>query len=45
MVTDGAGPDEAWISETYSSAFAQATDDERAMAYKLLENWLGRGLE
>jgi TPR repeat protein len=45
LAKDGAGPDEAWITETYSSAFAQATDGERTMAYKYLENWLGRGLE
>ena len=29
----------------YSSALPQATDDERGLACKLLENWLGRGLE
>jgi TPR repeat protein len=37
---DGAGPGETWIAETYSSAFAHATDGERTMAYKYLENWL-----
>jgi TPR repeat protein len=40
LAKDGARPDEAWIAETYSSAFAQATDSERTMAYKYLENWL-----
>jgi uncharacterized protein len=40
LAKDGARLDETWIAETYSSAFAQATDNERTMAYKYLENWL-----
>jgi TPR repeat protein len=40
LAKDGARPDETWIAETYSNAFAQATDNERTMAYKYLENWL-----
>ncbi len=40
LAKDGAGPGETWITETYSSAFADATDGERTMAYKYLENWL-----
>jgi TPR repeat protein len=40
LAKDGAGPDETWITETYSSAFAHATDGERTLAYKYLENWL-----
>src|SRR6202163_250503 len=40
LAKDGARPDEAWIAETYSNAFAQASDSERTMAYKYLENWL-----
>jgi uncharacterized protein len=40
LAKDGARPDETWIAETYSNAFAQATDGERAMAYKYLESWL-----
>jgi TPR repeat protein len=40
LAKDGAGPDETWIAETYSGAFAQATDGERTMAYRYLENWL-----
>jgi TPR repeat protein len=32
--------DEAWITETYSNAFAQASDNERALAYKYLEDLL-----
>jgi Sel1 repeat len=42
VAKDGAGPDEGWITETYASAFAQATDGERALARKFLENWLKR---
>ena len=34
------GPDDDWITEAYAQAFAQATDSERALAYKYLENWL-----
>jgi TPR repeat protein len=40
LAKDGAGPQEAWITETYANAVAQATDDERALAYKYLESWL-----
>ena len=40
LAKDGARSDESWIAETYSSAFAQATDSERTIAYKYLENWL-----
>lgn len=40
LAKDSARPDETWIAETYSNAFAQATDNERALAYKYLENWL-----
>ena len=34
------GADDNWITEAYAQAFAQATDSERALAYKYLENWL-----
>jgi TPR repeat protein len=40
VAKDGAGPDEAWITETYRSAFAQANVEERALAYRYLEEWL-----
>ena len=40
VAKDGAGPDETWIAETYSSAFAQASDRERQEAYVALENIL-----
>jgi hypothetical protein len=37
---NSAGAEEDWIIETYANAFAKATDDERAMALRYLENWL-----
>jgi uncharacterized protein len=40
LAKDSAGPSETSITETYSNAFAQATESERAKAYKYLENWL-----
>ena len=32
VAKEGGGPDDKWITDTYSSAFAQATEDERALA-------------
>jgi uncharacterized protein len=41
VAKDGAaGPEESWIAETYASANAQATDEERTLALKYLENWV-----
>jgi TPR repeat protein len=40
IAKDGAGPDDNWITETYASASAQASDEERALAYRYLENWV-----
>ena len=40
LAKDGVGPDEGWITDTYSRAFTQATDDERALALRYLEDWL-----
>ena len=37
VAKDGARPEEAWISEAYRSAMAQATLDERALAPKYIE--------
>jgi uncharacterized protein len=42
IAKDGAGPDETWISDMYSTAIAQANDNERALAHKYLEDWLKR---
>jgi TPR repeat protein len=40
VAKERAALDEAWITETYSSAFAQASDNERALAYRYLEDLL-----
>jgi exopolysaccharide production negative regulator len=40
IAKDGAGPDESWITDMYSSALAQASENERALAHKYLEDWL-----
>jgi TPR repeat protein len=32
--------DQAWVAKLYDSAFQQATEDERALALKLLKRWL-----
>jgi hypothetical protein len=36
---DGASSQEAWILETYRSAFVQATADERTLAARQVEEW------
>lgn len=40
VAKEGAAPEDAWITETYRSAFAQANVDERALAYRYLEEWV-----
>ena len=40
VAKDGIGPDDGWITDTYTRAFAEATTDERALALRYLENWL-----
>jgi TPR repeat protein len=40
VAKDGATADEGWIAETHASANAHATDEERALALKYLENWV-----
>jgi hypothetical protein len=40
VAKDGAGPEEGWITDMYSSAIAQASESDRAMAHKYLEDWL-----
>ena len=42
VAKEGAGPDDKWITDTYSSAFAQATEDERVLAHSYLEGWMGK---
>src|SRR5262245_5213131 len=45
VAKDAAGPKETWITEMYTSALAQASDGERAMAHKHLEDWLKKRRE
>src|SRR5262249_48104983 len=40
VAKDNPGPEDTWITETYKSAFAQANPDERALAYRYLEEWV-----
>jgi uncharacterized protein len=40
VAKDAAGPDETWITEMYTSALAQASEGDRALARKYLEDWL-----
>jgi hypothetical protein len=40
VAKDSAGPDESWITDMYSSAVAQASENERALAHKYLEDYL-----
>ncbi len=42
VAKEGGGPDDKWITDTYSSAFAQATEDERILAHSYLEGWMGK---
>ena len=40
LARDGATPNETWIYDTYNSAVKRATEDDRAMALKMLEQWV-----
>ena len=40
VAKEGAGPDEAWITDMHSNAVAQASESERALAHKYLVDWL-----
>jgi TPR repeat protein len=40
VACDGPGAKEAWITQLRETAVAQATDDERAMAFILLKRWV-----
>ncbi len=45
MAKDGAGPEEEWITNMYSTALAQASERDRALAHKYLEDWLKKHRE
>jgi TPR repeat protein len=40
LAQDSAGPDETWIRDSYKTAMAKASDDDRAMALQMLERWV-----
>jgi TPR repeat protein len=40
LARDGAGAGDAWIKEAYATAISKASEDDRAMALKLLERWV-----
>ena len=40
LAQDSATPDETWIRDSYKSAMARASDDDRAMALQMLERWV-----
>lgn len=40
LARDQAAADQTWIAQLYDSAFAQATEDERALALVYLQRWM-----
>ena len=40
LARDSAAPDEVWINDSYTKAIAKASDDDRAMAVQMLQNWV-----
>jgi TPR repeat protein len=40
LARDSATPEETWIKESYNKAIARASDDDRAMAFQMLEHWV-----
>lgn len=40
LARDSAGTEEVWIKENYNRAFAKASDDDRAMALQMIEQWV-----
>jgi TPR repeat protein len=40
LARDNAGPDEIWINEVYTGALKRASEDDRAMAGRMLERWV-----
>jgi TPR repeat protein len=40
LARDSATPDETWIKESYNKAIAKASEDDRAMALRMLEHWV-----
>jgi exopolysaccharide production negative regulator len=42
LARDSAGPDETWIQESYNWAIATASEEDRAKALEMLEQWVRR---
>lgn len=40
LAQDSASPDEVWIKDSYKTAMAKASEDDRAMALQMLERWV-----
>jgi uncharacterized protein len=40
LARDSAGPEDAWIKDSYNKAISKASDDDRAMALQMLEHWV-----
>jgi TPR repeat protein len=40
LAQENAAPDENWIRESYSKAFAKASENDRVMALQMLEHWI-----
>jgi hypothetical protein len=40
LASENAGPDEAWIKESYNRAVAGASESDRATALQMLEHWV-----
>jgi hypothetical protein len=40
LAKDAATAEQGWITKLYDSAFAQATEDERALALVYLQRWM-----
>ena len=40
LAQDSATADETWIKESYNTALAKASEDDRAMALQMLERWV-----
>lgn len=40
LAQDGAGAGDTWIKDSYKSALAKASEDDRAMALQMLERWV-----
>jgi hypothetical protein len=40
LARENATPEETWIKDSYNKAMAKASEDDRAMAFQMLEHWV-----